>query len=439
MRRRSDSGDSETQQKLIGFLSGKHKNLIRCGDINQAITTTFSNADVEGFRKFIQTADKLVEMNHSQRCTQEVMDLANKTVLWGEKILPKSFFKSMMQGVEGKNPISENAIISKVFDKAFEEKNFVLREIKKILTQNKDATIGILLRGNYQVANWTQLVNDAGFKSITRSESLGQKAVFNTIFSILKFLQTPFDNEALVKVYETLADLGFYKQRLQLEIKNFNIPFITLNGDEVESPSLSQFLWDMQYWLNSSTLPLEELVIRIGLFYYTSDLEKSNVYLIATLIRKINTNNNYDLVIERLEALASRPSLSGFKFFSEDEDESAVKGKVQIMTLHKSKGDEFEYVFMPELTEKGLSIDVSQAEVKSQTKFMESVRGFNPKYKVKSELELKEFSAEESMRLFYVAVTRAKKKLYITSSRKAKNNFGKDIENKPNIVFEELL
>jgi superfamily I DNA/RNA helicase len=43
------------------------------------------------------------------------------------------------------------------------------------------------------------------------------------------------------------------------------------------------------------------------------------------------------------------------------------------------------------------------------------------------------------MRLFYVAVTRAKKKLYITSALKAKSSFGKDIENKPNIVFGELF
>ena len=403
---------SGIQQKLIGLLTGKHKNIIRCGDINQAITTTFSNADVEGFRNFIQTADKLVEMNHSQRCAQEVMDLANKTILWGERLLPKAFFKSLMQGVDGKNPISENAIYTKVFDKAFEEKNFILKEIKNILTRDKNATIGILLRGNYQVANWTQFVNDAGFKSITRSESLGQKAVFNTIFSILKYLQTPFDNEALVLVYETLSDLGHYKQRLQLEIKNSKEPFITKNGDNIESPELAQFLWDMQYWLNSSTIPLEELVIKIGLYYYTSDIEKSNVYLIATLVRKLNTNNNYDLVIERLDALSKRPSLSGFKFFSEEEDDSAVKGKVQIMTLHKSKGDEFEYVFIPELAEKSLTIDTSQSTLKASTIFMESIRGFNSDYKVKSEAELKDFSAEESLRLFYVAITRAKKKLY---------------------------
>ncbi len=429
---------SGIQQRLIGLLSGKHKNLIRCGDINQAITTTFSNADVEGFRAFIQNADNLVEMNHSQRCAQEVMDLANKTILWGESLLPKAFFKSMMQGVEGKNPISENAITAKVFDKAFEEKNFILKEIKNILTKNKDATIGILLRGNFQVANWTQFVNDAGFKSITRSESLGQKSVFNTIYSILKYLQTPFDNEALISVYEVLSENGFYKPRLQLEIRKSEKPFISSDGDDLESQDLSQFLWDMQYWLNSSTIPIEELVIRIGLHYYTSDIEKSNVYLISTLVRKLNTNGNYNLVLERLEALAKRPSLSGFKFFSEEEDESAVKGKVQIMTLHKSKGDEFDYVFMPELSEKMLSMDIDKATVKSSTSFMEAVRGFNLKYKVKSELELKEFSAEESMRLFYVAVTRAKKKLYITAPLKVKS-FGKEVEQEPSIIFESLF
>lgn len=430
---------SGVQQRLIGLLSGKHKNLIRCGDINQAITTTFSNADVEGFRKFIQNADTTVEMNHSQRCTQDVMTLANNLVNYGNEILPKAFFTSYMQGVKGKNPDSPNAIFSRVFENAFAERNFILKEIKNILTRNKNATVGILLRNNFQVANWTAFINDAGLKTMTRSDSLGQKGVFNAIFSILKFIQKPFDNEVVVSTYETLSDLGFYKQRLQLEIRNSEIPFIQKSSDDIEQNDLAQFLWDMQYWLNSSTLPLEELVIRIGLYYYTSDIEKSNVYLIATLVRRLNSNNNFDLTLQRLEELSKKPSLSGFKFFSEEEDKDAAKGKVQIMTLHKSKGDEFEYVFLPEMAEKNLSIDVEKAKTKASTLFMEEVRAFNPKYKHKSELELREFNSEESLRLLYVAITRAQKKLYITTSAKAKSWGNKETPQDPSVIFEHVL
>ncbi len=430
---------SGVQQRLIGLLSGKHKNLIRCGDINQAITTTFSNADVEGFRNFIQTADTTVEMNHSQRCTQAVMDLANKLVDFGNTILPKAFFTSYMKGVEGKNPISENAIFSNVFENTFAEKNFILKEIKNILTKDKNATIGILLRNNYQVNSWAEFINNAGLKSITRSESLGQKGVFNTIFSIFKFIQNPFDNEIVVSTYETLADLGFYKPRLQLEIRASEIPFVEKNGDDIESNDLAQFLWDMQYWLNSSTLPLEELVIRIGLFYYTSDIEKSNVYLIATLVKRLNSTGKFDLTLQRLEELAKKPTLSGFKFFSEEEDKDAMKGKVQIMTLHKSKGDEFDYVFLPEMAEKNLSIDVNQAKLKASSLFMEEVKSFNPTYKRKSEMELKEFNSEESLRLLYVAITRAQRKLYITTSSKSKGWGNKETEQEPSIIFNNII
>ena len=306
------------------------------------------------------------------------------------------------------------------------------------LTKDKNATIGILLRNNFQTLNWANFINDAGFKTITRNDSLEQNGVFNTIFSILKFISQPFDNEVLSSVYETLSELGFYKQRLQLEIKNTKIPFISLTGDEIQSPSLAQFLWDMQYWLNSSTLPLEELVIKIGLFYYTSDIEKSNVYLIATLVRKLNTSNNFDLTLERLEALAKRPTLSGFKFFSEEEDKTAMKGKVQIMTLHKSKGDEFDYVFIPDLTEKSLSIDINKASIKSSTSFMEEVRGCSNNYKIKNEIELKSFAAEEALRLFYVGITRAKRMLYISCATKVKM-YGKEKDQEPSIVFEKIL
>ncbi len=429
---------SSVQQNLISLLSGKHKNLIRCGDINQAITTTFSNADVEGFRNYIETAEQKVVMDHSQRCTQDVMTLANALVDWGNTILPKAFYLTHMQGVKGKNPITEKAIFANVYENSFEEKSFILKEIKNILTQNKNATIGILLRNNYQVASWTSFINDSGLKTITRSESLGQKGVFNTIFSILKFIQAPFDNETVAQTYETLSDLGFYKQRLQMYIRECETPFIQKNINDIEQDSLSQFLWDMQYWLNCSALSPDELATKIGLYYYTSDIEKSNVYLIAILVKRLNSSADYDLTLQRLEELSKRPSLSGFKFFSEEEDKDAVKGKVQIMTLHKSKGDEFDYVFLPEMSEKSLSIDISKSKLKSSSLFMEEIKSFNPNYKQKDENELKQFNSEENLRLLYVAITRAQQKLYITTSAKTKA-FGKELPQEPSIIFETIL
>ena len=97
---------------------------------------------------------------------------------------------------------------------------------------------------------------------------------------------------------------------------------------------------------------------KIGLCYYKTDLEISNVHLISTLVARLNVKNDLSLLVEKLAELAKKPSLSGFKFFAEEDSAKEQTGTIQIMTLHKSKGDEFDYVFIPELTEKNLSLDI---------------------------------------------------------------------------------
>lgn len=67
-------------------------------------------------------------------------DISKQSVNFGNEILPKAFFTSYMQGVTGKNPVSENAIFSRVFENAFAERNFVLKELKIFLRRNKNAT-----------------------------------------------------------------------------------------------------------------------------------------------------------------------------------------------------------------------------------------------------------------------------------------------------------
>lgn len=432
---------SSIQQKLINLLSAKYGNLIRCGDINQAITTTFSNADVEGFRKFISESNN-VSMNCSQRCTRDVWTLANNLVKWAEKQpeTKNAFFKIFMQPVEGRNPTSENAIHSNLFEKPLEERNFILKEIKQAIKKDPKCTIGILLRSNYQVAQWINFVNNSGLKSITRSESLEQKTIFRTIFAIMQIILHPFDNGIIADNYEILAEMGFYKQRLGLEIRKYENPFIQINCDNIDNIYLAQFYWDLNYWNSFPYLAPEELAIKIGLHYFSSEIEKSNVYLISTLIKRLSMSyKEFPTLVERLVELAKKPSLSGFKFFSEEEESNKefVAGKVQVMTFHKSKGDEFDYVFIPEMTEKALTLDFNQIKLKNAD-FMENLKRLNPQYKPKTEFDMKQELVSENLRLLYVAITRAKKHLYFSASRKAKS-FEKIIDQEPSLIFSELL
>ena len=415
---------SFVQQKLINMLSGKHKNLIRCGDINQAITTTFTNADVKGFRKFIETSQN-VSMNCSQRCTEDVWKLANTLLLDSENSpeTKEAFYHILMNPVPGRNPVSKDAVQAQIFEKSLDEKNFILKEIKNELRKNPKTTVGILVRNNRQVIDWTNFITNSGLKCITRSECLEQKSIYRAIFAVLKMILNPFDNEVVANSYATLAELGFYCPKFVEEIRKSEIPFIKTLPDKLEDKSLQQFLWDLNYWVNFPHLPPDEIAIKIGLYYFNGEIEKSNVYLISTLIKRLSGDTkNLEKILERLGELAKRNSLSGFKFFSEEDenDKTFFEGKVQIMTLHKSKGDEFDTVFLPEMTEKNLTIDFSKQK-NGGSDFMESLKALNPEYKPKSEFELRQEIVAENLRLLYVAITRAKKKLFISTSKLVKH------------------
>ena len=434
---------SAIQQELISLLSGKHKNVIRCGDVNQSITATFSNADVEGFRKFI-TENKNVSMNCSQRCTKDVWSLANSLVKYGlsNQDSKNSFFEMYMAPVEGKNPKGNNAFESYIFETDSDEKNYVLKTIKDELAKNPEYTVGILLRNNFQVGAWQQMLENSGFSVITRSQCLEQKDVFKAIYSVMKMILSPFNNEILAKSYEVLAELGMYKRGYGEEIRIIEEPFICLNADNLNNISLEQFYWDLNYWVSLCCLPVNELAVKIAqtLNLFRSDIEKSNIYLISTLIKRICVkDDSLEYAITRLGELAKRPNLSGFKFFSEEDesDRKNLQGKIQIMTMHKSKGDEFNLVFIPQLSEKNLPLTIDTVNLKSSD-FIESIKNLNPAYKKKTEYELKQEILDENLRLLYVAITRAKNKLCITTSKKVKS-FGRMNDSEPNTIFDSIL
>ena len=68
---------------------------------------------------------------------------------------------------------------------------------------------------------------------------------------------------------------------------------------------------------------------------------------------------------------------------------------------------------------------------------MENIKALNPEYEIKNEYMLKSNIASENLRLFYVAITRAKLGLFITCAGKYKK-FSKIKETKPSVFFDAV-
>ena len=259
----------------------------------------------------------------------------------------------------------------------------------------------------------------------------------------MKIVLHPFDNYVLGDNYDIISESGRYKYGLGQEIKKYENPFIRLNCDIINNQSLEQFYWDVNYWVSLCYLPPNELAVKVAqdLGLMKSEIDKSNIHLISTLIKRICIKNNSLIyAVDRLSELAKRPNLSGFKFFSEEDedDKKSLQGKVQIMTMHKSKGDEFNLVFMPEMSERNLPLTIDSINLKSAD-FIEKIKSLNPNYKRKSDFELKQEILEENLRLLYVAITRAKNHLYISTSTKEQTRYGKLKDSEPSVIFDELF
>ena len=416
---------SYIQQNLIMLLGGKYKNIIRCGDINQAITSTFTNSDVKGFREFMKNSYN-VEMDRCQRCATGVLDCANSVVAWAKEEKIDAFSNLIMKPVEHVNIVDKNAVSSAVFENEIEESNEIIKDIKNIFKNEKEATVAILLRSNFAINKWAKLLEDNSIKTYKNSESLINNPVYRICLLILEFISNPFELKIVKEIARELFELGYYDFNSVKYANSLNEP-IFLRDDYDE-----QFYWDMTYFLFKNHYSVYDLVYEIGSFYFSSGANKDNISLVATIAQKImNTQRNFENTVLRLREIQFKSNFSNIKFFQND-DTAQKRSKVQIMTLHKSKGDEFDYVFIPELTKENLCFSVNDYKLKENSKFIQKI-----KKEPKTELELKTEIVEENYRLIYVGITRAKKKLLLSTAKNYKY-FGRIKPIEESEIFEGL-
>ena len=416
---------SYVQQSLIKLLGAKHNNIIRCGDINQAITSTFTNSDPKGFKDFM-TQSLNVVMDRCQRCATGVLDCANNTVEYSKLNHIEAFSDLVMKPVEDKNIVDKNAVEFEIFDVEKDEKKFITKKIKEILKEDKNATIAILLRSNFAIENYVNLMKENSIKTYRNSDSLINNSLYRVVVLILEFIKDPYDLKIVCDIAKELYELGYYTIQSFNYAQNLKEPlFLASDFDE-------PLYWDLTYFLFKNHSSIYDLVYEIGEFYFSRSSQKANIPLIAAMAQKISQSaKTFENTVLKLREIQHKLNFSNIKFYSL-EDNTQKASYTQVMTLHKSKGDEFDYVFIPELTQENLCLSKDELKLKENTKFIQKV-----KYMPKSDDELKKEIIEENLRLIYVGITRAKKKLYLSCAQKYKY-FAKMKETKPTQLFEGL-
>lgn len=433
-------------------MSQKNSNLIRCGDVNQAILGTFSNSDVKGFKEFIAQNPK-VEMFRSQRCAKNIYTHANALVDYAlsNPASKDAFYDLKMNEVSGKNPESVAKVRYVALEKTIDEKEFVIEDIKsKLLDRDNLPTVAILLRTNRQVAEWAAFMEKQGLKVMCRGDGYKQKKVFKFILSAMELFAKPWDNKVVARFYKEICDIGKFKFDTEMSefIEKHQLTFISpdfLKNTHFPNKDIELFWWESFAIAESQTLDIQKIITFCANRYFDDVIDKSNAYLFSILVKRytntLPSDENFQLnyipeVLKYFKNLLSQRTLKGINFFAKEDEDDELNGFIQVMTVHKAKGAEFDYTYLPEFTDFNYSLNFSEVCERIQRRKKPLLAKLD-KIITGREKPVSETAKEEiheTLRLIYVAITRAKLALTYTYSQK--NIYNRD--NTPVEIIEEL-
>lgn len=436
-------------------------NLIRTGDTNQSITTTFSSADPSVFRAFIEHAEHRVEMTASARCAPEVIELANQWILHCSQTTPleDAFQPVQIKPIAGANPSLLFPLQTAEFQTSDDESEWLCQTIHRLREHYPNKSIAILTQTNASVLSLTRQLHQAGLPAISLTNSSGDQPVFQTLFHTLQVLSQPEKTQHQVNLYKALTQLGEPPYPLQFYMALHNDtdastqhrehvlqerPLLYTPPVEINDPFLKQIYYDLTDFSKlalQSNLPA--LINHISQQWFTDPNDKSNGLLCALNCKQwLNQQEQgaslspLDDMLQYFTQLMRAPR--GLKVFNSTDALGDSEGNViQVMTLHKSKGQEFDIVFMPSLqaprTEQTMADRIADTLV--QTLQSHSHQQNNPNSTSTSAEQMKH---EEFARLIFVGITRAKQGLISTSHHQQKNRWGKWRNVEPAMAFKWL-
>ncbi len=381
---------NQIQYDIVKLLASKTKNLLIVGDEDQSIYgwRGASSVNMFNFLKDFPNA-KTFKLEENYRCTKKILERANNIIKNNHNRMDKQLFTSNEEGaeVEYYSAYNEN-----------EEADFVVRNI--MLRHSAGVPyneIAILMRLNALSRTFEEKlltyniphIMYNGFKFFERAE-------IKNVLAYLTAMVNPTDDVSFARIINFpkrgIGDTSIAKLQ-EIAIKsNKSLKDVVMNYEqEILPSSLKSKLKE----LKELFVDLQDKMGEYGMYdFFTYLLSKTailqsfdmdneqdyerflNVNSLTNSVKEFEENNQNATIIDYLQSVT----------LSSGMDADDGKGVV-IATVHGAKGLEFDTVFIVGCEEKIFPISRDDNE-----------------------------DLEEERRLMYVAVTRAKSKLYLTSS-----------------------
>ena len=371
----------------------------------------FRAAEIKNILEFdkVFPDTKTIKLERNYRSTRTILDAANAVISNNKDRSDKNLWTETESGAE---------IVVHALPDNNEECRWIAQQIVRQLNQGrKGGDIAVLCRMKTIAEDIEKaligrevpckLVGGLGFL---------QRAVIKDALCFLRLVVNPDDQPAFRRVINTprrqIGDSSIKKIRKWARVNGIPLSEAMTKGDILDIPpaaqrGLSNFIEilgsarDMTEENFSAGDILTHLLQKFHYFEHVSALGGDVApRKLSDLDSLINIAKNYKSAQDFLEEIT---------LMTDEQDETDDSRKVVIMTMHGSKGLEFDVVFSPAWED-----------------------GIFPSHRDNTEEE-----REEERRLAYVVITRARQQLYLTRARN-RLLWGKTSQNKPSPFLSEL-
>lgn len=413
------------QYQITKLLAAVHENICVVGDDAQSIYS-FRGATIENILQFQKDYDdvKMVKLEQNYRSTQTILNVANQVISNNKGQIPKNLWTENATGEKIK-------LVRTMTDN--DEGKFVADTIQeqKLRNHYHNSDFAILYRTNAQSRSYEESLRRMGIAyRIYGGVSFYQRKEIKDMLAYLRIIVNQRDEEALKRIINYPAR-GIGKTTMEKLAIFANEHNITMY--EVVSRA-------GEFGFKAGTLEaLQNFVTMIR--YFQSMLTEKNAYDVAVNVGK-HTNivkelfndktteglARYENIQELLNSIKEWTEsplneedgelgdkslgsyLQQITLLTDADDDKQDTDVVKLMTIHAAKGLEFGCVFVGGIEE---------------TLFPNAMA-------INTREEL-----EEERRLFYVAVTRAKDRLWLTYAN-ARYRFGQLVQNEPSRFLDEM-